>query len=92
MINTSFNRDEEISKNIQAFFINNNSQNINSKTYFKEEIPQYSILKHIYLIMMICLLLMIINRPYEFSKILLYKKVKSNKYKKKDKNIYNKKY
>ena len=38
-------------KNLSTFFIennNNNNQNISNKSYFKEEMPQYSPLKHIH--------------------------------------------
>ena len=51
-INTPINRQEEITKkNLSTFFIENNNinQNISSnKTYFKEEMPQYSPMKHIH--------------------------------------------
>ena len=50
-INTPNNRDEDVTKkNLSTFFIdnNNNNQNISNKSYFKEEMPQYSPLKHIH--------------------------------------------
>ena len=50
-INTPINKEVEFTKkNLSTFFIenNNNNNNMSNKSYFKEEMPQYSPLKHIH--------------------------------------------
>ena len=48
-INTPINRDEEIGKkNLSTFFLENKNKNMNNKSYFKEDMTQYSPLKHIH--------------------------------------------